>query len=150
MSPDEQAMRYVVGSYRVLRDKTYRVGYVPYFKAGALIRESNEANKASQTGPTTLYAEIFPAIQRALAAEPRLERRIAALRCVEALRMYAAAHDGQLPESLDAIQSVPIPENPLTGAPFVYSVSGSTATLSAPPIEGIENSRLEYQVNIQK
>ena len=53
------------------------------------------------------------------------------LRTVEALRMYAAGHDGQLPERLADVTEVPIPLNPITGAPFGYRKSGNTAVLEA-------------------
>ena len=40
---------------------------------------------------------------------------------VEALRMYAAAHDGTLPDKLDDVSEVPVPADPGTGLPFEYS-----------------------------
>src|SRR5262249_19176989 len=51
---------------------------------------------------------LLPAVHRVIWTGARVDRRIAALRCVEAIRMYAAAHGGQLPLRMDAITDVPI------------------------------------------
>ena len=58
----------------------------------------------------------------------RLDQRIALLRHVEALRLYAAEHDGTLPAKLSEV-SVPLPDDPFTGKPFRYEVTGNTAHL---------------------
>lgn len=54
------------------------------------------------------------------------EQEIDALRVVEAIRLYAAAHDEKLPKKLDKIIDVPIPRNPMTGKPFEYKVEKAT------------------------
>ena len=38
-----------------------------------------------------------------------IERRLAALRTIEAIRMFAASHDGKLPAALGDIKEVPVP-----------------------------------------
>ena len=50
------------------------------------------------------------------------EQEIDALRVVEAIRLYAASHDGKLPKKLDKITEVPIPWDPTTGKSFKYKV----------------------------
>jgi len=62
----------------------------------------------------------------------RLDRHIAALRCIEALRLYAAAHNGKFPKELSSITEVPIPNDPVMQKPFVYRCTGSNAVLEAP------------------
>jgi hypothetical protein len=62
----------------------------------------------------------------------RLDRKIAALRCVEAVRLHAAAHGGHWPTTLQAIQEVPAPPDPITGKPFEYRATDAGAMLSAP------------------
>jgi hypothetical protein len=79
---------------------------------------------------------LLPAVQKVFFAQARLDRKIAALRCVEALRLYAAAHDGQLPAALSDITEVPVPLDPVTGKAFEYQVMGDKATLVAPPPAG--------------
>jgi hypothetical protein len=62
------------------------------------------------------------------------EQKFAFLRHVEALRLYAAEHRGQLPEKLTDL-AVPLPVDPLSGQPFRYSREGNVAHLrgSSPP-----------------
>ena len=50
----------------------------------------------------------LPAVTKVMIAQNRLERRIALLRAIEALRMHAAANGGQLPESLDQVTIAPV------------------------------------------
>ena len=66
----------------------------------------------------------------------RLERRLDALRCVEALRLYAAAHEGKFPAALDDIKDVPVPDDPVTGKPFGYHLVGDRAFLTSTPFPG--------------
>jgi hypothetical protein len=63
-----------------------------------------------------------------------VERRIDALRTVEAIRHYAATHAGKRPDSLDQITETPGPSDLLTGPPFQYERAGGAAILSAPGI----------------
>jgi hypothetical protein len=77
---------------------------------------------------------VLPAIQKVMAARVQLDRRFAALRCVEAIRLHAPAHGARLPATLAAIKEVPIPIDPGTGKEFTYHVTGDTATLSGPPL----------------
>jgi hypothetical protein len=71
----------------------------------------------------------FPALEACNATVTNSDRYVAALRCVEALRLYAHGHGGRLPESLDKITEVPIPQNPVTGKPFPYKLEGEVALL---------------------
>jgi hypothetical protein len=66
----------------------------------------------------------------------QLEQRIALLRHVEALRLYAAEH-GKLPGRLADV-TVPLPGDPVTGQAFAYEVDGAKATL---------RTRLAYRPN---
>ncbi len=64
------------------------------------------------------------------------ERRIAALRCVEAMRLYAAGHDGKWPGALTDITEVHVPADPVTGKEFIFKVAEGKATLVSPKAEG--------------
>jgi hypothetical protein len=79
---------------------------------------------------------LLPAVQKILFASVRIDRRIAALRCVEAVRLFAAAHDGKLPQSLAEIKDSPVPLDPVTGKAFKYHVGGDRAFLSCTPFPG--------------
>jgi hypothetical protein len=84
----------------------------------------------------------------------KIEREIDALRIVEALRHYAANHEGHLPESLDKISELPIPNDPFTGKPFHYEVKDGVATLSGDtvplPDPEREPAAIRYTLRIRK
>src|SRR5437773_900928 len=69
----------------------------------------------------------LPAVRKFVAAAKGLSAEQ-----VEALRIYAAAHEGKLPDKLDEITEVPVPFDPGTGKPFEYSRAYDTATLTGP------------------
>jgi hypothetical protein len=76
---------------------------------------------------------LFPRLNRIVFVRARTDRKIALLRTIEAIRCYAATHDGQLPPTLNTIKEVPLPLDPVTGRAFRYYVNRDTATLHAPP-----------------
>jgi hypothetical protein len=91
------------------------------------------------------------ALEKVYLGEERLERQVAALRCVEALRLYAAGHDGRLPEKLADVTEVPVPPDPATGRPFDYRASGDRATLSAPVPPGDKPGQaLTYEITLRR
>jgi hypothetical protein len=49
---------------------------------------------------------------------------------IEAIRMAGASNGGKLIDSLDQ-SPVPVPNDPFTGKPFSYKVSGDVAVLSS-------------------
>jgi len=61
-------------------------------------------------------------------------RKIQTIRIVEAVRHYAAGHEGKFPEKLDDITDLPIPLDCFTDKPFVWEVEGNMATLTAPEL----------------
>ena len=68
------------------------------------------------------------------------------LRVFEALRLYAAGHDGKLPEALANVAEAPIPNDPVTGKAFEYEVKGAEATLK----DSASETPLTYTVTIRK
>ena len=128
---------YSLGTYAHWRDEVFKWHALPYWQAHGGIQRSEQAfsraRRAGQCGP---LAGLLPSLGRAYFVTAKLDRQIAALRCIEAIRLYAAGHDGTLPAGLDSITEVPIPANPLTGKPFGYKVDGNTATLEAAAPEG--------------
>jgi hypothetical protein len=71
-----------------------------------------------------LYAKVV---------ESRVDREIAMFRVLEALRIYAAHHQGRLPDRLNDVTEVPIPQDPLHGRPFLYRRLDDKARLESPP-----------------
>jgi hypothetical protein len=89
------------------------------------------------------FDALLPDVVKVRRMQARLEQRIALLRHVEALRLYAAAHAGKLPAQLSDC-GVPLPADPFTGKPFRYQVDGATAHLRGSPAH-----RAHYQVTIR-
>jgi hypothetical protein len=75
----------------------------------------------------------------------RNDRQVATLRVIEAIRMYAATHDGQLPNTLSDITEVPVPDDPVTGLPFEYKLENSKARLSGPTFRDVA---LNYEITM--
>lgn len=73
------------------------------------------------------FMEHYP---RALWQQVHLDRRIALLRCVEALRHHAAIHQNQFPAAWDDVRDLPVPQDPFTGRPFVYERRGDRARIT--------------------
>jgi hypothetical protein len=99
-----------------------------------------------------LFTIFLPQVIKARRAQGGLEQRIALLRHVEALRLYAADHDVKLPVKLADV-TVPLPVDPFSGKPFLYTLEGGTAHLRGSPPRGEENNptyNLHYEVTLQK
>ena len=146
-SPDEvEAMPvpqvillYTAHTYEELRDDILRWFYVPYWQGHEGMERAVKRLKptgAQQREVLPVARTLLPAVRSFQSAVVRCDRDIAVLRTIEALRRYAAVHDGRLPENLDDA-SVPIPIDPVTGRPFVYRVQDGAAVIEGPPLPGI-------------
>jgi len=81
----------------------------------------------------------------------RLDRHVAALQCIEALRLHAAVRKGKFPGALAEITKIPIPDDPVTKKPFVYSRTGSKAVLEAPAPKGAKPEyAMRYELTLKK
>jgi hypothetical protein len=95
---------------------------------------------------------LFGGAGKVRKAQARLEQRIALLRHVEAIRLYAAEHDGKLPASLNDIGQ-PLPADPFTGQPFHYSIDGPLAEVRGSPPRGDATTaayNVRYVVSLRK
>ncbi len=115
-------------------------------------RHDKELKKTDDRPAFDLARPLLPAVQKVFTARARTDRKFAALRCVEAVRLYAAAHGGKLPPTLAAVKEVPIPDDPLTGKPFEYKVEGDKATLVGPlpdDLKGNPAFGLRYELTLR-
>jgi hypothetical protein len=152
MPPAEVLLRYLVETYNEFRDDTFKATYVPYPESRRVFAEAETRRKATPDTEGRRFADaLLPAIAKVQWAQTRLDRNIAALRVVEALRMHAAAHDGALPDKLSEVTIVPIPDDPGTGKPFEYQRDGDGATLiSRIPGEKLAATGLRYRLVMKK
>jgi len=155
MPAPQVVLLYSVMEFERLRDGLFKWYHVPYWEAQKGIRQAEADIAASKrTEEGIPFASFFlPALQKVQFAQTRLDRRIAALRCIEALRLHAAAHDGQMPVTLKELTEVPVPIDPVTGKEFDYRLEGDKAILHAQPplgeVPGMHNT-LRYEITIKK
>lgn len=138
MPESQVVLTYVVRTFEDARDN-----YVKWWFASDLLSGSGLAvekmTKAAQLsaqqerilGPLSQFSFPMNALQR-LAS---LDRKIAILRIVEALRLYAASHEDRLPKALNDVDEVVIPVDPVSGRPFDYQLVGDVATLKVSPVQ---------------
>jgi hypothetical protein len=147
--PVAQAMLlYTVQTYDDLCENAIKWAFLPYAQArkGAAQAE-HQCSESVRTGReiVPLAHTFLPAVKAGMTAEVRADRDIAVLQVLEAIRIYGAAHNGQLPEELNDISEVPIPPDPFRGKPFVYHRQGDTAILES-PVPGWSSQGLRYQI----
>jgi len=116
----------------------------------ARLQGADQRLKSVKPGPLAVLAAFHVAIMDCLDYQIRLDRRVAAVRVVEAIRLYAASHDGKLPEELSQITEVPLPEDPATGKPFEYRRDGAASVLSLPEAGLRGRPTPPYRITIRK
>ncbi|WP_165070103.1 hypothetical protein [Paludisphaera rhizosphaerae] len=148
MTDDEAAARGLILGFRILWDRLFEPAYLTLAEAEGHREEYERETRAAQEGPFALFASIHASALGALQAEARLPRRVAMLRTVEAVRMYAAAHEGRLPASLGDVHEAPVPVDPVSGSAFLWKVDGDVATLAAPTSPKMWSQ--DYRIVIRK
>jgi len=148
MSEDEVVAQALVGQYRSLRDDLFKLSYLPWRDARSRFKEADQRLKSVKIGLLAVLAELQVPLMDSLDVQIRLDRRVAALRVVEAIRLYAASHDGKLPEELNQVTEVPVPEDPATGKPLYYRRDGAAAVLTMPEF-GLTGTP-SYRITIRK
>jgi len=102
--------------------------------------------------PSLLPAEtkVHYGYDRMLVLGKRLDRDLAILQSLEAIRSYAASHKGQLPQTLAEITEVSVPKDPLNGEAFRYARTEATAVLESPaPPGGEKREELRYEITVK-
>jgi len=128
------AALHTMQSYAQVRDDLFKWVNLPHYQSykglASIDRKLSERNLLLK-----LFSLLLPAIRSVPVAQVRCDRQLDAIQCIEAIRLYAAAH-GRLPGKLDEIAEAPAPNDPATGRPFDYQVERDRATLSAPYAPG--------------
>lgn len=153
--PEERLARFLPGQvllldenreYEVRRDEYMKLMRLQQWQIDALAPSDKPGKRKA------LFELLLPGLDKVRKAQSRIEQRIGLLRCVEALRLYAADHDGKLPEKLADV-AVPLPVDPFTGKAFRYEVQGDTAHLRGTPPRGGENNpgfNVHYVITMRK
>ncbi|MHC4120182.1 MAG: hypothetical protein ACYSWO_22035 [Planctomycetota bacterium] len=120
----------------------------PHLEAGEELFGRHQRKKGIKAN---LFSVLLPALYRVAFLQARLDRHIAILRTVEAIRMHSAAHSGQLPKSLKEITVVPIPSDPVTGGQFIYRRTDTrNARLEAPKSPAETKRRPVYELTVRR
>jgi hypothetical protein len=133
-------------TYEVSRDEVMKLMKLPAHQV------EERFSRMKKPEGQTLFSFLIPAVIKVRRAQSRLDQRIALLRHVEALRLYAAEHDGKLPAKLSDF-SVPLPNDPFSGKPFRYEVEGNTAHFRGSPPLGEPKKpyyNVHYQITVRK
>jgi hypothetical protein len=146
--PDQVILLDEAREFQVRFDEMAKITVFPTWQFETLLEKAN-AKKKEPAWFADALLQFFTSARR---AQARLEQRFALLRHVEALRMYAAEHNSAFPAKL-ADLSVPLADDPFTGKPFLYEVSGKTAHLRGTPPAAEKNNpnlRIHYELSLRK
>jgi hypothetical protein len=152
MPPAQVLMLHVRHYLHEVRDNVFKTTYLDFPQSYAMTKSEMDILRALPDVEAALLPRyLLPAISKVRLAQVRIERKLAALRVIEALRMHAAANNGELPEKLEEVRVAAVPTDPGTGKSFEYQRDGQTATLvSRIPGEPIETTGLRYHVTLRK
>ena len=115
--------------------------------------ESERANLKDHNVLVRMQMEkiLKPALDRVRLNAKRLDNHVNALQVVEAIRHYAATHDGQLPQALSDISDIDVPNDLISGQAFAYRRTASGATLKSAIPEGFkERHAIHYEIVLNK
>jgi hypothetical protein len=153
MPAAQAVMLYQLDTFREMRDRLFKWFSVPYPVAQPHLKQAgHEVNRLTQEKgiKANLFAALLPALSRVAFLQARLDRQVAMLRTIEAIRLYAADHGSQLPQTLEAITAVPVPLDPVTGRAFLYQVTDSkVARLEAPKTDDETKKRPVYELTLK-
>ncbi|HUT46022.1 MAG TPA: hypothetical protein VMX36_07030 [Sedimentisphaerales bacterium] len=94
---------------------------------------------------------LKPAHDRMRMIERRANTHLNALQSLEAIRHYAATHNGQLPEKLSDISQMEVPKDVMSDKPFEYRRTATGAMLqSTVPKNGEERDAIQYEIVLKK
>lgn len=117
----------------------------PLIRLSGAAEESRYSERTWETPYDIL--EVEPGI---IKQSPRvvqnIERLIAALQCVEAVRLHAALNEGRIPEALAEITDVRVPLDPVTRLPFIYMRQEGVFTLSSETDDGDKRLEIRYRI----
>ncbi len=138
MSPVQVVLVQFLDQNDQYRDEVLKALSLPPWQGqGQIDAVSKDVMRLREQFGNPVITLLFPTVQKVYDARVRLERTVAGLRCAEALRLYAAAHDGNAPGKFTDITAVPLPIDPLTGRGFegfYNSAKDGSGVLDVPPM----------------
>ena len=153
LSVTQAIFTYMHETYEVWRDYLFKWFSLPYWQAreGQRRFEREFARWRAGEGGANIFASILPSLSRAYFVTAQVQRQIAALQTIEAVRVYAADHDGKLPARLGDVKDAPPPIDPVLGRPFGYQAAAGRFILDAPAPPGMPARKgWRYIVTVRK
>ena len=145
MSLEELLVRWMLHPYERVRDDQLKWTFVPPFAVAGPF-PPNAANHDIDADRSDFVDQFYRLSAVGTRSIALMDQRFAALQVIEALRMHAAQHGGQLPSDLDEVNIVPVPLDPMTGKPFHYELMDGTAELrSTHQTDGVVHYRLRMR-----
>jgi hypothetical protein len=143
---------YFIEQYQIASDEMEKLLGLPFIEQ--IQRADKWKSRLDELGidPSNIARIILPAISKASITFARVDRQIAALTAIHALRAYAAIHGGELPAKLEDVTETPIPPNPMTQKAFDYTLQDGTATISdqtSPGSTGKDGRGLVYTLKFE-
>jgi hypothetical protein len=134
--------------YDRVRDEVLKALALPAWQGSSLMEQAMKEVSAADDPSLSL---LMPALSKTYAAQLRYARQLASLRGAEALRLYAAAHEGKPPVKWSDITGTPLPIDPVTGKGFdaMYQVKDGRGVLevpSPPPTEKVASLRRRFEL----
>ncbi|MDX1961844.1 MAG: DUF1559 domain-containing protein [Pirellulales bacterium] len=148
MSFAQAFLTQLVAQYKQTRDEMLKLQFLPiqeFAKLGYSDKEAIEQARRREIIP--LAQLLLPAVTQARFSAIRLERAMALMRAIEALRLHAQQQQS-LPKSWSEVAAVPVPLDPLTGQPFTYVYHGQTAVIEALSPAGRPGQDLRYKLSL--
>jgi hypothetical protein len=141
---------YYIDSYEGWCDEIFKWAPVPYWQARPHLLKA-EQDLSRDRDVANPFLSLLPAVSGAFSSLAAVDRDFAALRTVEAIRAYAATHDGRLPENLDDLLDPAEAIDPFTGKPFEWKAEGGAGVLTAPTLPEDQRGRgFRYEITIRK
>jgi hypothetical protein len=151
MPASQVLLLHMLHYYREVRDEALKMTYLTSWQRLGLDEIDQKMKSLPNIEAAWLPRHMLPAFQRVQTRALLLQRKLAALRVIEALRMHAAAQGGQLPERLEDVVVVPVPVDPGTGKPFEYKKEGQSAVLmSRLPGGSLAYEGVRYRLSVKK
>jgi hypothetical protein len=127
-SDSQLIVTYIWQRYQELYDDLFKSYYLPLAVSDPFHREAMRNLYKTSKGPLWFLYPMLGNVEGMYSSEAHLERRIAILRIIEALRLHLQT-SSKLPETLAELKIVPIPADPWTDRAFDYEVSGDIVSL---------------------
>ncbi|GMU21998.1 MAG: hypothetical protein AMXMBFR13_20860 [Phycisphaerae bacterium] len=123
--PAQVMLMHSVDRYRHWMHEQQKWMGLPYWQVVQGLRSTEEAMQQAEKKPEEgLFVSMLAAMSGPFNELVGLERKFTWLQFLEAVRVYAAAHEGRLPPSIEAISEIPVPLDPVTGEQFAVAFEG--------------------------